>query len=360
VTQLEVIGTLDHLQRIAKSLLPRDIVDFIDGGAGAEHTLRANERDFQDLIILPRVLRDVAQVDLSTTVLGTRIDLPVLVAPSGSHRLAHPEGELATARGAARTGTCYVISTSSSYPMEEIAAASHGPKWFQLYCYRDRAITRSLIERANVLEFQALCVTVDTPRVGRKDRDLRNKFRFPEHVRWRNFDDSELEVAPAGDVAAYIASQWDPSVTWHDIEWIRSLTDLPIVLKGILHPDDAELAVGSGVAGVIVSNHGSRNLDGVSSSIRALGAIVERVDGRVEVYCDGGIRRGTDVFKALSLGARAVLIGRPCFWGLAVSGADGVARCFEILRDELYAAMTLAGITRVSEIDDRATSWRRY
>lgn len=346
---------LTDYEILARERLDPGVYGYVAGGAGDEVTLRENQAAFQRLRLLPRVLVDVSGVDRSTTVLGTRIALPVLLAPTAFQSLVHPEGELAVARASAAAGTVMVVSTMSGYRMEEIAAAATGPKWFQLYCYRDRAVTQAFVERAEVAGYSAVCLTVDLPRVGRRERDLRNEFNLPPTVMPRNFagliDLSGLtDGAAAAAFAEYIHKLVDPSLTWTAVDWLRSKTALPILLKGILTAADARLAVERGVNGLIVSNHGARQLDTVPATIDVLAEIVDVVAGRAEVLLDGGVRRGTDVIKALAHGARAVLIGRPYLYGLAVDGEAGVRRVLELLAEETDLALALLGCPGVRDV----------
>ncbi|MBX5448683.1 alpha-hydroxy acid oxidase [Thermogemmatispora sp.] len=305
-------------------------------GADDEVTLRANRNAFERIKLRPRVLVDVSQVEMITTVLGTPLAMPILIAPTALQELAHPEGECEMARGAALAGTLLVVSTSASRSLEEVAAAAGGPLWFQLYI-TTRPTAQRLVARAEAAGYQGLVLTVDTPRWGNKERAARHPLTRGIHK--ANFENESEADLP------------DPSCTWEIIPWLRSLTRLPLILKGILTPEDAQRACDYGVDAIIVSNHGGRQLDGVPATIEVLPEIVEAVAGRCEVYLDGGIRRGTDILKALALGARAVLVGRPPLWGLAVNGAQGVADVLDILRDELEQAMALAGCPRLADID---------
>jgi 4-hydroxymandelate oxidase len=279
----------------------------------------------------------------------------VALAPVALHRLANTEGELATARAAERAGTAMVLSTMSSQAIEDVSSSAGGPKWFQLYCYSEKGVTERLVKRAEAAGFEALCLTVDVPRLGRRERDLRHSLAFPPDVIPVNFQ-SEVDLASIPDaaqgsaIAAYAASLMDPSLTWDVIPWLRSITSMPVVVKGILAAEDALLAVDAGASAIVVSNHGGRQLDGSPAGIEVLPEIVDAVGDRIELLVDGGIRRGTDVLKALALGARAVLIGRPYIWGLAVDGERGVARVIEMLRTELELAMALCGVTSIDEI----------
>jgi 4-hydroxymandelate oxidase len=299
------------------------------------------------------VLRDVSARDLSTTVLGQHVSMPVLVGPTAFHGLAHPDGETATARAAGRADTIMVMSTMSNTAVEDVAAAATGPLWFQLYMYRDRATTQELVRRVEAAGFRALMLTVDAPVLGRRERDVRNRFQLPDGLQVRNLTAagmSDLPVVAESGLAAYFASLLDPSISWKDLDWLRSVTDLPLLVKGIVRGDDAARAVEAGVAGIVVSNHGGRQLDTAPATIDVLPEVVDAVGNRTEVLLDGGIRRGTDVVKALALGARAVLLGRPILWGLAVGGEVGVARVLELMRAELDGALALCGCPTIHDV----------
>jgi 4-hydroxymandelate oxidase len=280
--------------------------------------------------------------------------MPVLIAPSAFHGLATPLAERATAAAAARAGVVYVMSTMANTRMEDVAAATTGPRWFQLYVFKDRGITRSLVERAEASGFTALELTVDTPKVGRREADERNGFSLPEGLEALNLKASHLsEVKGGGEgsgLAAYFANLIDDNLTWADVEWLRSITKLPILIKGIGRGDDAQQAIAAGAAAIIVSNHGGRQLDTARPTIQALPEVVRAVAGRVPVVCDGGIRRGTDIIKALALGAAAVQIGRPVLWGLAVAGEEGAGQVLELLRAEFELAMKLCGCRTLADI----------
>jgi 4-hydroxymandelate oxidase len=330
---------VQQFELLAQARLDPGAWAFYASGADDEVTLRANRTAFERFQLLPRMLRGIRQADVSTTVLGTPVSLPVLVAPTALQGLACPEGECATARAAGAVGTLMTVSTESTRSLEEIAAAASGPLWFQLYVYRGRQLAEHLIRRAEAAGYRAMVLTVDLPRLGNRERRPYPGWRLP-HAVTGNF--------PAGLSEA----DWqEEALSWEDLYWLRSLTQLPLLLKGLLTPEDAELAVHHGAAGIIVSNHGGRQLDGVPASIEALPAMVEAVHGRIEVYLDGGVRRGTDVLKALALGARAVLVGRPILWGLAVDGAAGAQCVLELVREELERAMVLAGIPDIASID---------
>jgi 4-hydroxymandelate oxidase len=344
--------TLGDYRRQARARLSRMTWDYYRAGADAQVTLRANRNAYRRWEIWYHVLRDVSRLQLSTTVLGTEVPFPVLVAPTAYQKLAHPDGELATARAAAELGTVFVLSTLATTSIEDVAASSNGPRWFQLYVHKDRGLTRSLVERAEAAGYRALVLTVDTPILGRRLSDERNGFCLPPGLVMANLVSSLAAAEDQGSaLLQYVASRHDASLTYRDVEWLRSLTSLPIVLKGIVRGDDARQAVEAGADGVLVSNHGARQLDGAPATLDALPEVVAAVDGRCEVLLDGGIRWGTDVLKALALGARAVLVGRPVLWGLAVDGQAGVKRVLELLRDELATAIALAGCPTVASID---------
>lgn len=341
---------LAEYAQLAETRLPRMVFDYYAGGADDELTVRENELAWRRLVLRPRILVDVSVRDLSTTVLGQPISMPILTAPCGFNALAHPDGELAVARGATTCGTVQVVSTAATYSLEEVAAAApDGLRWFQLYCYRDRGITRSLVDRAVATGYRALCLTVDAPFVGHRERDIRNQFGLPPELRWKNLEAFGLDRMDAGGdgsaLKKYIESIWDAGLTWEAVDWLRSISPLPVVLKGVLTAEDARLAAAHGAAGVVVSNHGGRQLDGAVATATALREIAEAVGDALEIYVDGGIRRGGDVLKALALGARAVLIGRPYLWGLAVDGEAGVRRVLELLRGELDLSLALSGHT---------------
>ena len=343
-----------EIETLARRRMPSAHFDYFAGGSEDERTLARNRAGFDRLAFLPRVLADVSHVDTAAEALGAPLSLPVLLAPAAYQRLADPEGETATARATGTAGSLMVVSTLATRSLEEVAAAATGPLWFQLYVYRDRGITKRLISRAEGAGYRALVLTVDTPRLGRRERDERSRFKLPRGLSIANLTgegDRRERWDEQGTMASYANEQLDPSLTWETVAWFRKQTRLPIVLKGIMRPDDATHAVEAGVAGVWVSNHGGRQLDGEQATILALPGVVEAVRGRAEVYLDGGIRRGTDILMALALGARAVMIGRPYLWGLAVAGERGVRRVLEMLREELSISMGLAGVPDVRSID---------
>ncbi len=330
---MEPVNVFDY-ETLAQARLEPNVWSYYSSGSDDEVTLRANRTAFERIRLRPRMLVDVSTCDMRTTVLGTPLSMPILLAPTAFHGLAHPEGECATARAAGKANTLMVASTSSTRSLEDIAREASGPLWFQLY-FSDRKSSEELVHRAEAAGYRAIVITVDAPRWGHKERAIRSGFSIPAKA---NFTDQD-------------AAKENISLTWASLVWLRSLTSLPLVLKGIFTSEDAILAVKHGMDGIIVSNHGGRQLDGVSASIEVLPEVVKAVDGRCEVYLDGGIRRGTDILKALALGARAVLVGRPILWGLAVSGAEGVSHVLEILRSELALAMVLAGRPTLDDVD---------
>lgn len=325
------------------------------GGAADEITLRANCEDWQRIRLNPRVLVDVSKIDLKTEFLGQTFDLPVLLAPAAMQRLWHREGEVATVKGASQAGASMVLSSYANEAVETIIQAASRPVWFQLYTQADRGVTREMVERAQAAGCRALCVTVDTPVLGLRHREARVQFQFPP-----GFTLPNLPARPAGHglkPGARFSGALNPALNWKDIDWLRSIATAPVLLKGVLNPEDALRAAEVGVAGVIVSNHGARNLDTLPSTAAALPRIAERVAGKnLTLLVDGGIRRGTDVVKALAMGAQAVMIGRPYLHGLAIAGAAGVARVIEILRTELQMAMALTGRTSIAQVD-RSVLW---
>ncbi len=330
---MEPVNVFDY-ETLTQARLEPNVWSYYSSGSDDEVTLRANRTAFERIRLRPRMLVDVSTCDMRTTVLGTPLSMPILLAPTAFHGLAHPEGECATARAAGKANTLMVASTSSTRSLEDIAREASGPLWFQLY-FSDRKSSEELVHRAEAAGYRAIVITVDAPRWGHKERAIRSGFSIPAKA---NFTDQD-------------AAKENISLTWASLVWLRSLTSLTLVLKGIFTSEDAMLAVKHGMDGIIVSNHGGRQLDGVSASIEVLPEVVKAVDGRCEVYLDGGIRRGTDILKALALGARAVLVGRPILWGLAVSGAEGVSHVLEILRSELALAMVLAGRPTLDDVD---------
>jgi len=343
----EPLLSVRDAEQVAAGLLPRDVWDFVAGGSEAEVTLAANRAALDAVFLMPRVLAGITACDPGTMLVGCRSALPVAVAPMSYQRLIHPEGEIGMARAAREAGIPLALSMMSSCLLEEVAAVG-GTLWLQLYLLRDRGQVADLIQRAEAAGCRALMLTVDVPRMGRRLRDMRNGFALPPEITAANLRDDAATIVRrpstgASGVAVHTNQVFEPSLSWADVSWLRERTRLPLVLKGILHPADAQRAAESGVSAVVVSNHGGRQLDGAVASITALPGVCEAVDGRCEVLFDSGIRSGTDVLRALSLGAGGVLLGRPALWGLASGGARGAAQVLSLLADELTEAMTLAG-----------------
>ena len=351
------IFTLADHERSAQRQLDANAWAYFSGGAGDEITLRANRSAWDELALVPRVLRPLAGGHTRCTLLGRALAHPILLAPVAYQRLAHPDGEIASAYAAAALGAGMVLSMQASSPLEDVAAAMHGdpgagPLWLQLYLQHDRALVRELARRAETAGFEALVVTVDAPTSGVRDRERRAGFALPPEVQAVNLASmapaSQAQAAPGH--SALFDNLLRHAPTWDDIAWLQAQTRLPVLLKGVLHPEDARLALAQGVAGLIVSNHGGRTLDTAVSTARALPRMADAVGGALPLLVDGGLRRGTDVFKALALGASAVLIGRPALWGLANAGAAGVAHVLRLLRDELEACMALSGCATLADI----------
>ena len=337
-----LVNLLDY-ERVAAERIPAGPLAYFTGGALDERTLNDNRAAFARRRIIPRVMTDVADVDTSVEVFGRRWPTPIWVAPTALQRMAHPDGELATARAAASRSITMALSSSASTDMGDVAAAG-GPRWYQVYLLADPGARRAMVERAVSLGYEALVMTVDLQRLGRRERDIRVGFRIPEGVGLPNI----ARAAGVGDEdAADVA--FVSRLTWDDLEWLAGF-GVPVVVKGILHPDDARLAIDHGAAAIDVSNHGGRQLDAAIASLDALPEVVEAVDGRVPVLVDGGVRRGTDVVIALGLGATAVGVGRPVIWGLAVDGEAGVGRVLDILAGELEQAMALAGMPSLADV----------
>ncbi|HVT50312.1 MAG TPA: alpha-hydroxy acid oxidase [Dongiaceae bacterium] len=363
------------MRDLARSQLPKPVFDFADGGAEDEWTLRRNETAFDDLALLPRPLDGAATRDLSVTLFGKKLSLPVVIGPTGLGGLFWPDGERCAARAAHAAGTAYCLSHGSVCTLEQLAETGASPRWMQVFIYRDRGFTRELTERAAKAGYDALVLTTDNQMLGNRERDLRNGFTIPPRFKptdmaamalkaewlWRMRTELKRvtfgnyvrpgETADIKTLAGRMASLLDPSMNWKDVAELRKVWTGPLIIKGVLHPDEARKAVEHGVNGVIVSNHGGRQLDGAASSLDALPGVVDAVAGRIPVLVDGGIRRGSDVVKALALGAACCLIGRPQLFGVAVAGEAGVARVLEIYRQEIDRAMGLCGVTSIAAID---------
>lgn len=343
---------MDDVERAAAAVLPPDVWDFVAGGSGRELSLAANRAAFDGVFVRPRILRDVSGCDPETTLLGRAVRMPVAVGPVAYHRLVCPEGESATARAAKAAGVPFTVATLSSVPVEEITAVG-GSVWFQLYWLRDTGRTLDLVRRAEAAGCEAIVLTVDVPWMGRRLRDVRNGFALPDHVRAVHLGGGTSTAHRAGGgasaVAVHTAETFSRSVTWSCVRQLRESTRLPIVLKGVLAPEDARRAVEHGVDALVVSNHGGRQLDGALTAVHALPGVVETVGGACEILLDGGVRSGTDVLKALALGASGVLVGRAPVWGLAAGGEEGVRRVLELLAGEVTDALGLAGCAGVAD-----------
>ncbi|MFF1698774.1 alpha-hydroxy acid oxidase [Streptomyces sp. NPDC058257] len=353
------VRDLGDIERAAAAALPPEVWDFISGGSGRERSLTANREAFDRIYIASRVLRDVSRCTTDATLLGRPVRMPVAIAPVAYHRLVHPEGELATARAAKAAGVPFTVATLSSVPVEEVTAVG-GSVWFQLYWLRERRRSLDLARRAEDAGCEALMLTVDVPWMGRRLRDVRNGFALPGHVRAAHLDGGAASAAhrPSGNgsaVAAHTAEAFSPAVTWSCVRELRAATRIPLVVKGILAPEDAVRAAELGADAVVVSNHGGRQLDGALPGVDALPEVVDSVGGACEVMVDGGVRGGTDVLKALASGADAVLVGRPPVWGLAAAGEAGVRQVLDLLADELHDAMGLAGCADVGAAGELRT-----
>jgi 4-hydroxymandelate oxidase len=344
--------SIQELDKQAAKKLPKPVYDFYAGGSGDEISLGDNISSYREIKLKNRVLVDVSNPGLSTTLLGQQITFPVLIAPMAFQRLAHPDGERAVVSASGESGTIMIASTLSSVPLADICAQTDIPPWFQLYIYKDRAVTRNLVTLAYEAGFQALVVTVDAPVYGKRERELRGGFELPPQFEMKHLADAGLKIsADMENAAGYLSSLLDPGLTWKDIEWLRSISPMPVLLKGILSKEDAVIALENEVAAIIVSNHGGRQLDTAAAPIEVLPEIAEAVDKGMTILIDGGIRRGTDIVKAIALGADAVLIGRPVLWALAVRGRQGVLSLLEMLKSELAQTMALCGCTSIKNIE---------
>lgn len=336
---------VNEFQDLAKQTLPKMAYEFFAGGAEDEYTLKENVEAFKRISIHPRVLVDVSKIDMSTTVLGYKISSPITIAPTSSQKLAHPEGEVATARAAAACNTIMVMSFSSSFSVEEVASSCNAVCFFQLYVFKRRDISALLVQRAERSGFKAIVVTVDNPRLGRREADIKNNLILPPKANLKG-----LMKDDGSKIRSFAPANFDASLSWKDITWIKSITSVPVLIKGVLTAEDAIKAVEVGVAGIIVSNHGARQLDYAPATITVLEEVVHAVGGKIPVLFDGGVRRGTDVFKAVALGAQAVLIGRPVVYGLAAKGQQGVEKVVGMLKEELELTMALAGCCTIKDI----------
>ena len=363
-----------EMRRRAERVLPKPVFDFADGGAEDEWTLRRNETAFDNLQLIPQTLRGAPERDLSVELFGKKLALPVMIGPTGLSGLFWPDGEICAARAAAAAGTAFCLSHASVCTLEQLAATGIGPRWMQVFVYRDRGFTRELAERAQAVGYDALVLTIDNQLTGNRERDIRNGFTIPPKLGplevaamaaklpwlWRMRNELRRitfanyvrpgEMTGLSRLAGRVAEMLDPSMSWRDVDELRRIWAGPLILKGVLSPAEAHEALAHGVDGLIVSNHGGRQLDGAVSSIEALPAVAQSVAGRIPVLLDGGVRRGADVVKALALGARACLIARPQLWGLSVAGEQGVARVLEIFRNEIDRVMGLCGTRSTTDI----------
>lgn len=378
MSRLDKALNIEDLRKIARAKLPAPLFNYIDGGSDDESNVRGNTHAYDTVNLVPEYLVDVANIDLSTKVLGREISMPLFLGPTGMTRLFHHDGETAVAKAAAAAGTYYALSTVGATSIEDVAEACNGPKCFQIYVMRDRGLTHEFIQRCKDANYDSLMLTVDIPVASYRERELRYGFTMPPKLNlagvlgftakpgwvYRALTHPQAKLAnvahkiPEGSTQStslmeYIASQFDPSVTWKDLEWMVSEWGGPFVIKGILSPADARRAVDSGVSAISVSNHGGRQLDGALSAFEALGPIVDEVGGECEIICDGGVRRGTHVLKALARGATACSIGRPYLYGLAAGGQAGVAKAIELLRAEIERDMGLLGCRNIAEISSK-------
>lgn len=349
---MNLVNIYDFETLAAKKLHPHAF-DYYFGGADDEITLRENCDAFKRIFLKYRVLRDVSKRDLTTNIIGQNISMPLIIAPTAFQKMANTEGEIATVKAAGSEGTIMILSTLSNSSFEEVTEEATGPVWFQLYVFKDREVTKELIQRAESAGVKALVLTVDAPFLGQRERDVRNKFDLPPGLEVKNLSfvskDNLIHLGGSG-LAGYIKENIDPSLNWKDIDWLRTVTNLPIIIKGINCKEDALIAVDYKAEGIVVSNHGGRQLDTCKATIDILSEISDAVNGETEILMDGGIRRGTDILKALALGAKAVLTGRPVLWGLACNGEKGVKDILNIFRKEFDLAMSLCGLTDVKMI----------
>jgi len=353
---MDKLVCIQDFEKEAFKILDQNTLDYYKSGADDEITLRENKSAFKRWIIRPRMLRDISTRDLSVEVLGKKIAFPVGISPSAMQKLAHEDGELGNTRAAAAMNTIYILSTIATSSIEEVAKANpNGRKWFQLYVYKDRSQSLNLVRRAEAAGFEALVLTVDAPYFGKRRNNVRHKFHLPSHLRLANFEgtseSSVLQAKGGGSALSKLDDLMDQSLTWKDVSWLKNNTRLPIIVKGIMTAEDAALALVHGVSGIFVSNHGGRQLDTCLATIDALPEVVNEVKGRCDIYLDGGVSGGSDVFKALALGAKMVFLGRPLLWGLAVGGEQGAKRVLEIMKEELDLTMALSGVASVTSID---------
>ncbi|HTH04835.1 MAG TPA: alpha-hydroxy acid oxidase [Ilumatobacteraceae bacterium] len=381
--RLRTAITVEDMRRVAKRRLPRGVFDYIDGGAEDERTLANNSAAFGQIEFCPNILRDVSEIDVSSTLLGKPVAMPLLLAPTGYTRLTHSEGELSVARAAERAGIPYSLSTMSTRSIEEVGAVSNGAKWFQVYTWKDRGLVREMVERAAACGYEAIILTVDTAVLGKRERDARRGFSIPPrigpgtiidgivHPAW-TYDFITHEPLTFANVAhlpqygsdgdmgrgQYVMMNFDQKLAWSDVEWLQSVWSGPIVLKGIQTVDDAKRAVDAGVQAIALSNHGGRQLDDAPAPISLVEPVAQVVQGRAEIICDGGVRRGSDIVKAIALGATACSIGRPYLYAMGAAGERGVDQILEFFRDGVARTMALSGRTTIAEIDRSLVRWR--
>jgi isopentenyl diphosphate isomerase/L-lactate dehydrogenase-like FMN-dependent dehydrogenase len=348
VVDLAGVFKLDDFEELARETLSSSAFAYYAGGAGDEVTLRDNVSAFRRRRLRPRVMVDVSAIDPSTSFLGTPLPIPVGLAPTAQHHFAHPEGEVATSRAAKEAGVLMCVSTIANRSLEDVAAVGPSPRWFQLYIHKDRGISRAMVERAAAAGYRAIVITGDLPYPGYRERELRHPVVYEGEAAFGNFEG--IVDSTGAELMRLLDEVINTTVTWDEIEWVRELSGLPVLVKGILTGEDAALAVEYGAAGVVVSNHGGRQLDRVPASIDVLEEIVQEVAGRCEVYLDGGVRRGTDVAIALALGAQGVFIGRPYMFALAAAGEAGILRALELLREEFVNALGLLGATHIGQL----------
>jgi len=350
----ESLLSVSDYARAARAKLPRDVFDYYEGGALDEITLRENVAGWERLKLYYRVLAAVGPRDLTTTVLGQPVSMPIMVAPTAFHKLACEQGEIATARAAKAAGTLFILSSLSNTAMESVFREAASPRWFQLYIDKDRQITRELVQRAEAAGAEAIVLTVDAPGLGTRERDMRNRFTLPPDLSVENLSPlgkGKMPEVSGSGLAAYVRDNFKSDLGFDDLDWLCGCTHLPVIVKGVCRSDDARRAVEHGAKAIVVSNHGGRQLDTAPATSEVLPHVVNAVADRCEIYVDGGIRRGSDVLKAVALGARAVMIGRPILWGLTVAGEQGAADVLNILRRELDEAMLLCGCTTLADID---------
>ncbi len=373
--RLQKAASIEDLRQMARRRLPGGVFDYIDGGAEDEVAMDRNTRAFRELEFIPRVLRDMGNVDTTGTILGREVPFPLILAPTGFTRITHPSGELAVARAAERAGLPYSLSTMGTRSVEEVAAVSNGSKWFQVYVWRDKGLLKDMILRAAEAGFDVLCITVDAAMLGRRERDVRRgftlppkmgldtlvegmirpswslRFAFSEPISFANVaGNTDIDGSTAVDLAAFMNEQFDPTLSWDDVEWMRSLWEGPVLVKGIQSVADAVIARDQGLDGIVLSNHGGRQLDSAPGIVDLVAPVAEAVGGDLDMVCDGGVRRGSDIVKALALGATSCMIGRPYLYGLAAAGEQGVDWVIEHLRTGMKRDMALCGAASTAEL----------